>query len=265
MIEVLGEKYILAARVKGLSKWKVIRKHAFRNIAVQLLTVVALAYAILLEGAVVSATLAEAVADCTLVIGTSARSRRIQVPQLHPRELGRLCADSPRDEIAIVFGREDSGLNNEELQRCHYHVHIPTSAAYTSMNLAQAVQVLCYELHMALSDPGLPPAVANAGEPADQAEVDRLIDHLERAARERAPGGRRREGDEGGPEEADRGPGVKGGREHGQESHRPNGEKGKKCRPPAGIEEKADTLPESEIGQRHEGKDQDNAGGDVPA
>lgn len=132
-----------------------------------------------LDGAVVTATLAEAVADCTLVIGTSARSRRIQVPQLHPRELGQLCVSSPRDEIAIVFGREDSGLNNEELRRCHHHVHIPTSPAYTSMNLAAAVQVLSYELRMAALGAGAA-ATTQWDEPLASTEgMERFFVHLE--------------------------------------------------------------------------------------
>ena len=104
----------------------------------------------LLESAVVTQDLAEAVADCTLVIGTSARERRIQLPQVSPRGLGTLLADSRADEeVALVFGREDSGLSNEELRLCHWHVHIPTSAAYSSLNLAAAVQILCYELRVA--------------------------------------------------------------------------------------------------------------------
>jgi tRNA (cytidine32/uridine32-2'-O)-methyltransferase len=132
-----------------------------------------------LEQAIVTKDMAEAVADCTLVIGTSARQRRIQLPQLHPRELGVLCAGSARDEIAIVFGREDSGLSNEEMQRCNWQVHIPTSEAYTSMNLAAVVQVLCYELRMA----ALGNAQPNEGgwdEPLASAEgMERFYDHLE--------------------------------------------------------------------------------------
>lgn len=103
-----------------------------------------------LDRAVVTRDLAEAVADCTLVIGTSARERRIQLPQLSPRRLGSLCtAARPDERIALVFGREDSGLDNEELRMCHWHLYVPTSPAYPSLNLAAAVQLLCYELRMA--------------------------------------------------------------------------------------------------------------------
>jgi tRNA (cytidine32/uridine32-2'-O)-methyltransferase len=103
----------------------------------------------LLDKARVVNTLEEAIGDCTLVIGTSARERSVPWPLLDARE----CADKVWEEqhsgtIAILFGREDNGLNNEELQRCHYHLHIPTSSEYGAMNIAAAVQIVCYELRM---------------------------------------------------------------------------------------------------------------------
>jgi tRNA (cytidine32/uridine32-2'-O)-methyltransferase len=135
----------------------------------------------LLDRAVVTRDLAEAVADCTLVIGTSARERRIQLPQLSPRRLGGLCTEAgPREEIALVFGREDSGLSNEELRLCHWHVHVPTSAAYPSLNLAAAVQLLSYELRMAaLESEGQDPG-ETWDEPLATVEgVERFYEHLE--------------------------------------------------------------------------------------
>lgn len=103
-----------------------------------------------LEDAVVVDTLDEAIADCGLVVGTSARERRIPWPLVTPRECGeRAIAESSQHEIAIVFGREDRGLTNEELHKCNYHVHIPSNPDYSSLNLATAVQVLCYEMRMA--------------------------------------------------------------------------------------------------------------------
>lgn len=103
-----------------------------------------------LNDAVVTATLEEAIADCGLVVGTSARGRRIPWPLLNPRA----CAEQAYPElshhpVAIVFGREDRGLTNEELQCCNLHVHIPTNEDYSSLNLAMAVQVLSYEMRMA--------------------------------------------------------------------------------------------------------------------
>ncbi len=106
----------------------------------------------LVHGARVVDTLEEAVADCTLVVGASARSRTLPWPMLSPRELGdRLPQElaDPDARIALVFGREDSGLTNAELQRCHAHVHIPTNPDFSSLNLAAAVQVLAYECRQA--------------------------------------------------------------------------------------------------------------------
>ena len=103
-----------------------------------------------LENAVVVETLEEAVGDCPLVIGTSARGRRIPWPLVTPRECGERAANEAQShEVAIIFGREDRGLTNEELQVCNYHVHIPTNPDYSSLNLGCAVQVLSYELRMA--------------------------------------------------------------------------------------------------------------------
>jgi tRNA (cytidine32/uridine32-2'-O)-methyltransferase len=134
-----------------------------------------------LESAVVTGSLREAVADCSLVIGSSARERRIQLPQLGPRELGPLCLEQHRgEEIALVFGREDSGLSNEELRLCHWHVHVPTSEEYPSLNLAAAVQLLCYELRMsALALAGAPAATAWDEPLATIEGMERFYEHLE--------------------------------------------------------------------------------------
>ncbi|GHA23421.1 tRNA (cytosine(32)/uridine(32)-2'-O)-methyltransferase TrmJ [Oceanisphaera arctica] len=95
-------------------------------------------------------TLAEAVADCGLVIGTSARSRTWSWPMLDAREAGeKVMAEAPRHKVALVFGRERTGLTNDELQQCHFHVAIPANPEYSSLNLAMAVQTLSYEVRMA--------------------------------------------------------------------------------------------------------------------
>ena len=117
------------------------------------------------ENAVVVATLDEAIANCSLVIGTSARDRRIPWPLINPHQCGqRAVAESASHEVAILFGREARGLKNEELQRCQFHVHIPTSDDYSSLNLAMAVQVIAYEIRQAwLGEEGAEPA---SGPPA---------------------------------------------------------------------------------------------------
>jgi len=102
-----------------------------------------------LEQVEVVSTIDEAIADCGLVIGTSARERRIPWPLLTPRECGdRVCHESKQHKVAIIFGREDRGLTNEELQKCHYHVHIPANPEYSALNIAAAIQVIVYEIRM---------------------------------------------------------------------------------------------------------------------
>jgi tRNA (cytidine32/uridine32-2'-O)-methyltransferase len=104
----------------------------------------------ILDNAVVVDTLEEAIADCGLVVGTSARGRRIPWPMVDPRSCAeKVYPELSQHPVALVFGREDRGLTNEELQLCHLHVNIPASEDYTSLNLGMAVQVITYELRMA--------------------------------------------------------------------------------------------------------------------
>lgn len=94
--------------------------------------------------------LTDALADCHLVLGASARLRRLSWPELDPRACAEksLQVATSGEKVAIVFGRENSGLTNEELELCHYLVHIPSNPEYSSLNLAAAVQVVAYELLM---------------------------------------------------------------------------------------------------------------------
>lgn len=104
----------------------------------------------ILQSAKVVSTLQEAVADCNLVVGTSARDRNIPWPLLPPRQMAEKIAKEPAEsQIAVVFGQEQSGLTNEELQMCHWHIQIPANPDYSSLNLAAAVQVIAYELRVA--------------------------------------------------------------------------------------------------------------------
>ncbi len=97
-------------------------------------------------------TLAEAIADCRLVLGCTARSRRVALDEFSPRAASARMLDAAAAgvEIALVFGRERTGLENDELQLCHAAVHIDANPGYSSLNLAAAVQVLSYELRMAM-------------------------------------------------------------------------------------------------------------------
>jgi tRNA (cytidine32/uridine32-2'-O)-methyltransferase len=127
-----------------------------------------------LANAKVVSTLQEAVADCGLVIGSSARSRTLDWPMCEPRECGeKLVSEASNYPVALVFGRENNGLSNEELQQCHFHVCIPANPEYSSLNLAAAVQTLCYEVRMAF---------LNHVKVADEQEQDiyPLADNLER-------------------------------------------------------------------------------------
>ncbi|MDD1954747.1 tRNA (cytosine(32)/uridine(32)-2'-O)-methyltransferase TrmJ [Pseudomonas sp. 8209] len=144
-----------------------------------------------LAGAEVVATLEDALVGCTLVVGTSARDRRIPWPLLDPRECGAKVVEQAGEgaEVALVFGREHAGLTNDELQRCHYHVHIPSNPDFSSLNLAAAVQVLVYEVRMAwLAADGqaskvekVEVASVRSAELATMDEMELFYQHLESA------------------------------------------------------------------------------------
>lgn len=95
-------------------------------------------------------SLDQAIEDCQIVIGASARLRTITWPELNPRTAAEKIASLPAGtRTAIVFGREHSGLTNEELERCHYLLHIASNPEFSSLNIAAAVQVVAYELYLA--------------------------------------------------------------------------------------------------------------------
>jgi len=137
----------------------------------------------ILAKAQVCATLAEAIADCQLVIGASARCRTISWPELSPRQCAeKVIIHEPGNKVAILFGRENSGLKNHELDLCHYLLRIPCNPAYSSLNVAAAVQVVCYELFVAagleqpvlIGDKGLDPL-------ASAEQMDSFYEHLQEA------------------------------------------------------------------------------------
>lgn len=131
----------------------------------------------LLEHARVFATLDEAIADCTLVIGASARQRTLPWPVADAREAALRVAGCG-EETAIVFGPEQSGLDNRELDRCSLLLQIPTSPIYGSLNLAAAVQIVAYELRMASAQ--TPPAPAPETPLATASELEYFYAHLQR-------------------------------------------------------------------------------------
>ncbi len=132
-----------------------------------------------LDRAIVCKSLNEAVSNCAFVVGTSSRVRGLPCPEITPRELGkRVWQELQQGSVAIVFGRESSGLSNEEMDLCQFVTTIPTNWEFGSLNLAAAVQVICYEIFMAALQEA--PAKANGEEElATSAELERFFEHLQ--------------------------------------------------------------------------------------
>ncbi len=139
----------------------------------------------ILEKASVHRSLAEAVSECELVVGTSARGRTVPWPVLNPREAAEEMHKSSRNgKVAIVFGREDRGLTNEELGLCNFHVHIPSDPEYSSLNLSQAVQILAYEIRLSyLKDQHVNKDYWDV-ELANNEQTERLINHMDELMQE---------------------------------------------------------------------------------
>lgn len=137
----------------------------------------------LLENARVCDTLAEALSGTVFAAAVTARRRELAVEPLWARDAAaELVQRAGQGDVALVFGNETSGLSNDEVALCPRWTMIPTNPDYSSLNLAQAVQVLCYELRMAAMMPGALPAIPEAGLPARNEEVEGLMAHIERAA-----------------------------------------------------------------------------------
>jgi TrmH family RNA methyltransferase len=133
--------------------------------------------AALLAGARIAASVEEAVADCGLVLGASARPRSANFRVLDARAAAaEIVAAARLRPAAVLFGGERNGLSNEDLARCHAVMRIPADAGYESLNLAQAVQIVCYEIRLALRAPPAPPA---AEPPASVQEMAALDAHLD--------------------------------------------------------------------------------------
>lgn len=152
-----------------------------------------------LENAVTYTSLDDAVSDCHILVGASARNRKMPWPLMNPHNCSEQMLQllTQKDtsvsppKIAFLFGQEASGLSNDELQRCHYHVNIPAVDGFSSLNLAMAVQVICYELRMAFLNthqsgkesisPVLSPNDQGWDEPlANVNDVEGFIEHLEK-------------------------------------------------------------------------------------
>jgi tRNA (cytidine32/uridine32-2'-O)-methyltransferase len=132
----------------------------------------------LLERAVVVESLSEALMGCACVLVTSARARSLALPGLTPKEAAMQVVNEYAEvPVAFVFGREQSGLTNLELLQGQYHIYIPANPLYTSLNIAQAVQIISYELRMHALNPMA--QVAMRQDPlADHAAIEQFYDHL---------------------------------------------------------------------------------------
>lgn len=132
-------------------------------------------------------SLAEALEGTVLATAMTSRRRELAVAPLWARQAALELAQQAGQgaglgDVALVFGNETYGLSNEELALCARWALIPANPDYASLNLAAAVQLMAYELRLALSDPGAVPEIPDAGAPASHDEVHRLVEHFERAA-----------------------------------------------------------------------------------
>lgn len=126
----------------------------------------------LLAQAVITDSLVKAISDCHLVIGTSARVRALPLEGLNPHQAAlKIHVEPHAHEIALVFGRENNGLDNEELALCHCHVYIPSNPDFNSLNLAAAVQIIAYEINSTVGETASPIDV-KADFPATAAEME---------------------------------------------------------------------------------------------
>lgn len=135
----------------------------------------------ILAAARVYGDLNDAIADCGWVVGASARLRTITVPFVDPREAAAtIWQRLAENRVAVLMGPEQSGLTNDDLARCQQLVHIPTNPGYSSLNLAMAVQVICYELRMAAPNRPPPQGPVSDSRLATAEELEHLHEHLER-------------------------------------------------------------------------------------
>ena len=164
-----------AMKTMGLSRLYLVRPKHFPDGEANSLAVNA---ADLLDTAVVTQTLEEALADCQFVIGVSGKQRSLSQQVITVREAAAEVKNiAAYQEVALVFGTEMSGLSNEEADRCHMLATIPANPEYTSLNLAQAVQIMCYELRMAITTGELHYQEKPA-ELASQQDLERFYEHM---------------------------------------------------------------------------------------
>ena len=133
----------------------------------------------ILARAVVCDSLQDAIQDCALVVGTTARARTIPWPVSTPREcVPEIINASTSGQVAIVFGRESSGLNNEELELCNMAMQIPTDPDFSSLNVASAIQIICYELLQTILSGEVQEINKQKSPPATAEQMHLFYEHL---------------------------------------------------------------------------------------
>jgi len=166
-----------AMKVMGLKHLHLVNPKTFPNSEA---TAMASGADDLLQNAVVHETLVSAIEGCSLVMGTSARLRSLPMPQMDLRATAQSAVGEYQGEtIAILFGQERAGLTNDEIQRCHQLVHVNTNPDYGSLNLSQAVQVMAYELRMAIIGDGGARIAPSDWKPVDTGQMEMFFVHLE--------------------------------------------------------------------------------------
>jgi tRNA (cytidine32/uridine32-2'-O)-methyltransferase len=130
-----------------------------------------------LENAKIVESLEDALADCALVIGTSARDRSIALPSLSAEQSAtKAIAEQTNAKVAFVFGRERTGMHNDEIQQCHFQLNIDANPDYPVLNLSQAVQIVSYEIFKASQDT----KITTESEPYPEIrELKHFLEHLE--------------------------------------------------------------------------------------
>jgi len=166
-----------AIRTMGFTRLMLVAPHEYPHPET---TALAVGATDVLDKVIVVSTLVEAIADCTLILGCTARRRGVALQELNPRDAASQIFAAPAGEIAIVFGNERTGLENDELKLCHAAVHIPSDPTFSSLNLAQAVQVLAYELRLASLAARAPAAEvpAKSDPPASAEQMEYFFSHL---------------------------------------------------------------------------------------
>lgn len=166
-----------AIRTMGMHRLGLVTPHAFPHPEA---TALAVGADDVLDAAVVSMDLPSAISDCRLVLGATARRRGVVMERLTPREAAQRVLDAVAMgyEVALLFGNERVGLDNDEIKHCHAAIAIPSDPTYSSLNLAQAVQVIAYELRVAWLARGEVVSAPAIEKPASADAMEGFFAHL---------------------------------------------------------------------------------------